>query len=293
MKPGPAATADWVEAHFELSAEPTDLADVIVLVGTADGWFRSPEEAAEKAEAWKKRLANRLATLLSASREDNRPSRFDFNSSAEFTIQGICFVSASEDDGDAIEAKRARALSDHYRDQIRSMDDRDFEAICRGVLSLLGCVSPTLTAKSGDQGIDVFGEIPMNGRLGHNYLLGGPDALMTAWIAGQAKKYTIPVEVADIHQFVGAYEMARKGIFHGDGGTIQAFTPLPYQPVWLFFFTTGKLTRGAWQLARRGGMIVLDEATIAALLADRKIATVAGLYWQTRFSAWTSGQVAQ
>jgi restriction endonuclease Mrr len=115
---------------------------------------------------------------------------------------------------------------------------------------------------------------------------------MSFWFAGQAKKYTKDVETADIHEFVGAYTLAKQGVFHGDGAALQLFTPKPLQPVFLIFLTTGKLTRGAAQLATRSGIVVLDEPTICALLADRKIATVAGVFWAVRFSAWAEGRIS-
>lgn len=291
MKPGPAAVADWVEENFALDSPPQDVTDVVIYVGTQYGWFQSPEEAAERAEYWRDRLVTRLSRLLNEASEENRPNRFEFNSSSGTKIQGFCFVSAA-DPLDVAEAKAARRFADAYRDHIRSLDDRDFEAICKGILRLIGCDDPVLTKKSGDQGIDVYGELKMTGRLRRAYVLGGPDALMTSWIAGQAKKYTIPVEVADMHQFVGAYNLARSGVFHGDGVEIKRFDPKPYQPVYLVFLTTGRLTRGAWQIAQRSGIVVLDEPVIASLLADHKVATVAGVFWAVRFTAWTEGRVA-
>lgn len=291
MTPGPAAVADWIEENFDLDAPPIDIAQVVMHIGDQLGWFHSPEEAAERAEAWKSRLVTRLARLINEAQATNRPYRFEFNSSADGTIQGFCFVSTGEDPVQA-EAKRARSFSDRYRDHIRAHTDRDFESICRGVLKLLGCADPTLTQKSGDQGIDVFGELELTGRLGYIYHLGGPDALMNSWLAGQAKKYSKLVEVSDVYEFIGAYTLARQGVFHGDGHALKLFDPKPFQPVFLLFMTTGRLTRGAWQLANRSGIVVLDEPTICALLSDRRVATVVGLFSAVRFEAWTAGKIA-
>jgi hypothetical protein len=263
-----------------------------VLVGDKMGWFQSPEEAAERAEAWRPRLITRLTRMINEAQDDHRPYRFEFNASATDKIQGFCFVSPA--DGAALaDAKRRRSFSDEYRREIRDRSDREFESISRGILGLMGCTAPVLTQKSGDQGLDVYGELPMSGRLGHEYPLGGPDSLMVCWVAGQAKKYTKVVEVADIYEFFGAYSLARQGVFHGDGAALQSFTPKPFQPVFLFFLTTGRMTKGAWQLAKRSGLIVLDEPTICALLSDRRVATGAGIFWRSRFAAWSSGLVAQ
>lgn len=288
MKQGPAAVANWVEHHFDLLSPPTDIAAIIVRFGNSQGWFSSPQEAIERAATWKVGLLKRLRRSLTAAHEQGRFRRFDFNRSDETQIQGHCYPDA-RDSGDLATEKRGRIQVDMYRDAITQRSSADFEAICRGVLALIGCPAPELTPHSNDQGFDLFGEYSMEGRLQRRYLLGGPDKAMTTWIAGQAKKYTDEVGVDHVRNFIGARELMRLGIFTDGGKALSKFNPKPYQPVYLFFMTTGRLTRGALELIVQAGVVLIDLEGIAVLLADHVVATGPKGFDLTLFGDWVEG----
>lgn len=285
MKPGPAAVADWVLTSLDHLAPPMEATELIIAVGNEKGWFTSPAEATDRASAWKQGLLKRLRTALTELREIEHPVRFDFNSSNPEMIQGDCYPN-SADSPELVRSKESRSHADCYRDEVRLLTATDFEAICRGILGLIGCQNPILTRTSGDQGIDVFGEFTMRGRLDVTYLLGGPDSMMNFWIMGQAKHYTGEIGPDQIREFIGAQDLARRGVGYDNGEALAALNAKPYQAVHLFFLTTGRITRGAWTLAKRTGMIVFDEERIAALLADHEVATDSNLFSPENLREW-------
>jgi len=285
MGAGPAAVASWILQEFPLGSSPQRLSQIIVDFGTSESWFASDAEAQEKGERWLVPLKKRLARALSDAREFDYVARFDFNPSDASYIQGYCYVTAT----DSLElqlAKLARVHLDHYRSEIRRRSSDDFEAVCRGILAILGCANPILTPHSDDQGLDVFGEIQSIGLVSQMGALYGQERRLSSWIVGQAKKYTIPVEAADIREFVGSRELQRLGIFSGDGRALEMLRAKPLQATHLIFLTTGPLRSGAREVARGAGVIVIGESEVAALLADHRVATVAGVYWPHRFDSW-------
>lgn len=275
-------------ASLDHLSPPREASELIIAVGNEKGWFTSQAEAIDKASAWKPALLKRLRAALTELREVEHPVRFDFNSSNPEMVQGHCYPN-SADSPELMRSKEARSHADSYRDGVRLLTATDFEAICRGILSLIGCQNAILTRASGDQGIDVFGEFTMRGRLDLTYHLGGPDSMMNFWIMGQAKHYTGEIGPNQIREFVGAQDLARRGIGYDNGEALSAFTAKPYQPVLLFFLTTGPITRGAWTLAKRTGIIVFDEEMISALLADHEVATASNAFSPEELRKWVSG----
>ncbi|MBM7780939.1 restriction endonuclease [Arthrobacter tumbae] len=274
-----------MEREFELLSPPVDVADVIVNFGGTQGWFSSSQEAVERAATWKPGLLKRLRRVLTSAREQGRFVRFDFNASDETQIQGHCYPDARDSSDFALE-KEGRIEVDDYRDAIVRGTSSEFESICRGVLALVGCRAPVLTPHSNDQGFDLFGEYSMEGRLDRRYHLGGPDRAMTVWIAGQAKKYADEVGVDHVREFIGARELMKLGIFTDGGKALERFTPKAYQPVYLFFMTTGRLTRGAVDLITQTGVVLFDLESIAVLLADHNVATGPSGFEQSLFDTW-------
>lgn len=284
MVAGPGAVANWVVSHMPLSAPPTSITSTILEVGDAAGWFSSQQDADEKAERWQGRVLTRLIRELNDARSGYHPTRFDINDSSPDHVQGFCFVSPS-DASDLATSKQRRALQDDYRAAVRRTTPDEFEALSRGLLFLLGCPTPVLTPQSGDQGIDVFGELPMTGRLGFTYTLGGPDQLLSTWIIGQAKRYSGAVGPAEIREFIGSFELLRAKV-HTNTTALALYDAKPFQAVHKIFITTGILASGARSIARQAGVIVFDIDRISAMLADHAIATPASSFDDQRFGAW-------
>lgn len=276
MIPGPAAVVDWVVSQIPLSQPPRSMTSTILEIGAMGGWFGSQQEADEKAEKWQGPALKRLMKELSSARVEYHPTRFELNSSSPDYVQGYCFIAPS-DTADLAESKQRRALQDDYRAAVLQATPDEFESLSRGILLLLGCTDPVLTPQSGDQGIDVFGEYSMTGRLNIAYPLGGPDQMMSLWIIGQAKRYSGPVGPSEIREFIGSYELTRLGV-HTNATALARFEAKPLQPVHKLFITTGILSSGARSLARQSGVLVFDIERISAMLADHAIATVGGLF---------------
>jgi len=45
-------------------------------------------------------------------------------------------------------------------------------------------------------------------------------------------------------------------------------------PVFMLFFTTGKISIDGWQLVRRSGIVAMDGEMLAAFLADHDVAII-------------------
>ena len=253
--------------------------------GTDNEWFASEVDADQKSEKWSRPVVRRLRKYLNSSREDWQPCRFDFNESDQLLIQGASLPLPS-DSADVADAKVALSYVDQYKKAVRSLDARQFEYLCGGILTLLGCGFPRITPRSGDQGIDFFGEFKMTGRLDAKYLLGGPDRLMKSWVVGQAKHYDKEVGPNEIRELAGSHYLASMGVSYDGGRALAEYRAAALQARHVFFVTTGRLTAGTRELVARAGIIVLDEARIAAVLALHSIARESADVDQVAFKSW-------
>lgn len=285
MEAGPASAADWIVDEFPLTQDPIRIETVIVRIAVREGWFASVAEAEVAAERWAPKVATRLTNSLNAARARGWPTRFEFNSSNPDAIQGACFAEPLDSD-ELKSAKSAGAFADDYLTVIRGLTGRQFEAVCRGVLVLLDCSDAVLTPRSGDQGIDFFGRIPMVGRLGRVYVRGSIDRAMSTWVVGQAKQIGEPVGSGEVRELIGAIEGARRQISTDDGKALKELDLKPYGSAFGFFITTGDFTRGALQLIDQYGLLAMDGPAVASFLAEHAVADNSGSFDATVFDAW-------
>jgi restriction endonuclease Mrr len=274
-------------SSFGLRSEPVEASTLLAQIAMDEGWFSSVEQAEISAERWVVAFLRRLRAEYNERVTKSRPTRFAFNSSDDRFLQGSCFSGPSDAD-EIRSAKTRRADLDLYLEALLSIDPREFEAVCRGILALIGCQNPRLTPRSNDQGIDVFGEIIMQGRLGQIYHLGGPDRLLNSWVLGQAKQYAGVVSTPELREFIGSAELSKYGIFADGGKALSGFTAKPYDPLFLFFLTTGSLSKDAWLLASSTGIRVFDGELVAALLADNSVGCDGPNFSTTTFLGWVA-----
>lgn len=290
MKPGPAAAAEWVMTELPMMQGPTDPESLLVQIGALLGWFPSTSAAQEKAERWRRPFLTRLRFAINDPERRGRPTRFEFNSSNEELIQGACFVEDGHSQ-ELREGKRRRQHMDTYVTYIRSLTGRQFETVCRGLLDLLGCEEPVVTPRGNDQGIDFHGRMEMRGRLNMQYVQTAVDQAMRSYIVGQAKQIAGNVGTSEIRDFVGAVELARLGISADEGKALQELGMRPLDSVWRFFVTTGDFSRDSLKLLTRVGLVGIDGATVASILADHAVADVDGVCDRDKFDQWLGSHV--
>lgn len=289
MQPGQAAAAQWVIFEFPLAHEPIDLEALIVNIGNKESWFASDDEAQELAEKWKGGVATRLKKFLNDAVLRGWPARYEFNSSDPDSIQGSSFIEGTESE-ELQREKSARIHMDTYMKFAQELTGREFEAVCRGILNLMGCENPVLTARGNDQGIDFYGLLRMTGRLDRKYER-GIDRAMRSWIIGQAKQVGEPVGTPEIRELMGSIQLAQFGVNADKGRALAQLDLKPYDSVMPFFITTGTFSRDAWSLIDQTGLVGMDGPTVAALLADHCVADVNGACEAEAFHAWVESEL--
>jgi len=206
-------------------------------------------------------------------------------------VQGVCFIEPG-DDVEIIAAKKSRLHYLNHLEWLRGLDPTTFEHACRGILRLMGVRDAHVTPQSGDQGIDFFGKLSLEGRLERVYALGSFDRHLGVWLVGQAKRYkSVQVATPDLRELVGSIELARTGTYAGSGKGLEDLRILPCDPVFYLFFTTGSISRDGWELLRRSGMVGLDGEMVAAYLADNNVGVVDGNASEPAFNTWIAQQL--
>ncbi|NYE19618.1 restriction endonuclease [Microbacterium immunditiarum] len=280
-----------IQSH-ELARPPMLVLELLEEIGVAEGWFPNltPAEIAERCASWRVRFVAFLTKDLDDRASDNRPARYEFNASDPSYIQGSCFPAP----GDSPELKQAKALrSQHeqYASAIRAISWREFEGVCRGVLSVLGCDSPKLTKERNDQGVDFFGSLSLEGKLGRSIGLPGVDRNFRTWLVGQAKQYEGTVSTTELRELAGSVTLARAGVGSDDGSALLGLDMRVFDPVFFIFITAGSLTADTRLLAKRSGIIALDGESLGALLADAEVGMVDHIFDSGAFDAWVKQQL--
>ncbi|MDO6143368.1 restriction endonuclease [Paenarthrobacter aurescens] len=254
---------------------PVAAEDLLLEIIVAEGWFPdlTHEELVEKCASWSSVFLKRLVDDLNDRRVDSQHARYDFNSSTDTLIQGACF--AEPNDSESVkQAKARRANHGLYTQFLRSVSPREFEAVCKGVLSLFGCDRPVLTRPSNDQGIDFHGLLSLRGKLNQEYFLPSIDKNLNIWLVGQAKHYEGVASTPELRELAGSVALARAGVSADDGSALASLRIRVFDPVFYLFLTTGELSADSRRLSRRSGIIVMDGDALAEFLADNEIGVV-------------------
>lgn len=144
--------------EFSMTASPQRIASAAASVIHALGWAQTIDQALDMASEWEPRLLQYLRIKLNEYAEVGRPARLCFNSSASDHIQGSCFIEPTDTE-DIRQFKRRRGSLQTYLDAIMSLDPDAFERLCAKTLTLLGVPSPRTTRRTGDEGIDFYGQV--------------------------------------------------------------------------------------------------------------------------------------
>lgn len=290
MKPGPVYAAHLVEDGIAVDASPRPVKEAIFDVVMEQGWAESAMNASELAERWEERCISRLRVALGLHIDDGRPCTFEFNSSDQSFIQGACFVEPC-DSLDLKQAKLRRSRWVEYTAALASVSAKEFEAVCRGVLGILGVSEPEITPYSVDEGIDFFGRVKMVDIAG--YPAGFPRFTdkLAFWLVGQAKHYPVgQVTTPEIRELVGSVVLARSGEFSRRSSAYPNLAIRSCDPVFYLFFTTGLISSYGKRLLDASGVVGMDGPSLAAFLADSEVALVDGSFEAQELSRWIERQ---
>jgi len=226
-----------------------------------------------------------------ACEKEKRQPKFAFNLSSPYMIQGPCFVGPL-DPLNVREQKLNRLYWKDYHAALKILTPREFEILCKKILSLLGIPKPVVTQYSGDEGIDFYGQLSIGDLIGHGPIYPVFESSLNAWMVGQAKHYlNIKVATPDIRDLVGAVYLGRSKAF--GGSEVDKYKELDIRvcdPVFMLFFTTGEISQNGWALLKRSGVIGMDGEMVAAFLADKGVGVAINgsskVFDSTKFISW-------
>ena len=274
MKPGPALIANTICEELALDCEPIKLTRVIEQV-ILD---RFPDlDPIEKASEWKAPVRSRLLSYIKATEERGAQPQIAFNSSSSYMIQGACFIEGT-DSGEIVEQKKRRLRWKDYYETLRELSSREFELLCREVLKLIGARNVKLTKETRDEGIDFYGRLSVADLIKPSsaFRFRSFESLLEIWIIGQAKHYrAIKVATPDLRELVGSVNLASARAFADlDPDKYPDLRIRVADPVFMLFFTTGKISIDGWQLVNKSGIVAMDGEMLAAFLADHDVAII-------------------
>ncbi|MGW4206791.1 restriction endonuclease [Lentzea sp. NPDC004789] len=275
-----------IVAQIDIERAPCTIAEIIVETSIGGGWFVDRSLAEDYASRMESSAERLLRQELDAWIRKGRAARFEFNSSSSYLIQGSSYIEPI-DSPEIAEAKRRRVRFSEYESLLRAATPLEFEAICRGVLVEMGAVNAKLTKASGDQGIDFYGTLSLQGRLTQVYPLSNIDRHLRVWLVGQAKHYQkTKVATPDLRELVGSVNLARAKVYADGGQSLDGLKINVCDPVFYLFFTTGEISRDGWTLIERSGIVGMDGSMLATFLADSGVAVVDGNFDSSTFGAW-------
>jgi hypothetical protein len=287
MAPGPAAAVKALGKVLEIDSPPRPAQEWIVEIALGEAWFTSRADAEEAAARWQSAFLTRLRRDHNDLNAIGRVCVYAFNSSSEYMVQGAAFIEEGRDSDELKEAKRRRARVKDYLSALAGLSPTDFEVMCRGILALLGVQQPILTRRSGDEGIDFYGQLRLEDLLQRIEALPDVYRRLAVWMIGQAKHYkATQVATPDIRELVGAIDLARGGAYGGPGARYEDLNILVCDPVFYLFFTTGTISADGWRLLERSGVIGMDGQMVAAFLADQGVGVDADSFSDERLKDW-------
>lgn len=282
---GPSEAAKRLHGYIGFDEEPMKFFSLLVRIIEGEG-HATGDEALELAERWlssfKKFVAERIADETLQSRVpccEVTPTNEDY-------VQGPCFVSPNAS-VDEIQQKKLRANKVHYIRSFSALGNDDFEVLCARVLSLWRVEKEFVSRRSADQGVDFFGRVPFGEILKPSAIGHGAERQLKLWLVGQAKNYSASqVSTKDIRELVGSVNLARSKTYAGSIDPLSQLEMRTCDPVFFLFFTTGNISKDAWSLLSKSGVVAMDGAQLAVFLADHGVGVVNGCFDHVEFLSW-------
>jgi len=269
---------------IDLTQPSRDAVDLLTDIVAARGWVGKYASARERAEFWAPGFLTCLARELDELNRLGRYSAFVFNSSANYMVQGAAF-SEPLDPADVLEQKARRAQFKHYSNALRTLKPREFECLCAGLLSILDVEHLQITKYVADRGVDFYCRMRLERHIFNTDHYPSWKRQLNVWMVGQAKHYIDgTVSTPEINNLVGSVKLLA-----GATANRSRFPNLVMRscdPVFLVFFTTGRLSSECWKLLDESGVVGMDGEMLAAFLADREIGCSNAGFDGNAFTAW-------
>lgn len=226
-------------------------------------------EAAEQSSSLEPRVAAHIEKAISKSEEMGVAfSLLLVGSEGSRMVCGSAYIFPTDSPLDR-SLKTNRSKTSQLMQAMMDLTPEQFERFGSCVLKLLGAQTFHVTQQSGDQGIDFYGVL----RLGQ--LLQAPEKFfhlshkLELRFAGQAKHYPrTVVGTAVVRELAGAVSLARYKAFSSEVDMFEDLGLLPFNPLVLLLFTTGRLSKGARELSEKAGILSYSGDQLAAFLAD-------------------------
>jgi len=272
MKPGPALITDIIYEELPLDSMPIKLTRVIEHV-ILDHF---PDlDPFERASEWEAAIRSRLLSYIKTTEERGVQPQIAFNSSSSYMIEGACFIEGT-DSAEVVEQKKRRLRWKDYYETLQELSPSEFELLCREILKLIGARNIRLTKQTRDEGIDFYGRLSVADLIEPSsvFRFRSFESFLEIWLVGQAKHYrAMKVATPDLRELVGSVRLASARAFADlDPDKYPDLWIRVADPVFMLFFTTGRISIDGWQLIKKSGIVAMDGEMLATFLADHKVA---------------------
>ena len=286
---GPAEAAKKIGIYVAIDMNPRRIRDVLIEIIQGEGWKDEEESAQELEEKWACLFHKYLKKKASEESKWSQICRFEFNSANELFIQGSCYVEPNSSPAERA-AKKRRSNCVQIRDTLDGFSDQQFEGLCAEVLRLMFVKDPTCTKYNKDHGIDFFGKMLMGEIVNPPVIGPGAEDQIQIWLVGQAKNYrSLQVTTKEIREMIGSVSLARSKTFVGDESPYPNLELRLCDPVISLFLTSGTISRDAFSLMRKAGIVAMDGNQLSVFLADRNVGVVNGGFDKKLFNDWALG----
>jgi hypothetical protein len=277
--------AKCIEEFLTIDMPPKHVSNLFLEILVGMGWFNK-EDAADYASSKIDYFKRHLRKKLISDQEIFRISYFEFNAKSEHYIQGSCFVGPDVSESEKQE-KRFRSRCVDFTFAFRSIGNSDFEKLCARVISLWKTEESYVTRLSADQGVDFFGRVPFGELIKPSVITNGAEKQLKIWLVGQAKNYSATqVSTKDIRELVGSVHLARAKTYAGSIDPLSSLQIRVCDPVFYIFFTTGIISKDAWDLLRKSGVIAMDGRQLSIFLADHGVGLSEDGFDSGAFNSW-------
>jgi restriction endonuclease Mrr len=236
------------------------------------GHFQHPPiRAAEEAERLEERVRQRITEKQREMENVGTIPIVIIHYANARRVVGSCWVDPVDTQAIAA-AKQARVHVQEILAALRALTVDQFECFGSRILRELGAEQVEVTRRSGDNGVDFYGFLSLGGIMQHPPAICQLAHNIQLLFAGQAKHYpNNTIGPATVREMIGAIALARFGVYSSEPDFFEAFKLLPYNPLLVLLFTTGRFTKGAMEIADSAGVIARSGEQLAIFLADRNV----------------------
>lgn len=259
---------DFFESQIERDSPPVDAKELIrnYLLGLeADITL---DQCAELAEDYYPAVRDEIERRVNVGLNEHTDFRLELFGEFDDYVRGTSSLDARLSDHENL-VRRNRVNVERMHSELRGLDGRQFEFVCREVLRFLDCSSPYVTKSSGDGGIDFIGRLSLTHKTNNRFPFGGPHERLSVWLVGQAKRYSDPIGPSDIRELIGSVELLRSKLV---GREMIQFQVSPFDAIVQIFLTTAEFTSGSRDLLSKTGVFSMSGAQLSTFLCDRSFA---------------------